>query len=184
MNFANEDALLAYLKTGNSDAFELCYRQYRGLLAGWAFVHLKDETAAKDMVQDLFADLWHNQSFNAVTGSLSGFLFAAIKNRCLNQLKKDVTRRKHIRRITPEAPDDPADHRLERDQQWEEFSEKIRSMLSPQTYKVVFLTYFQGLNRKEVAAVTGMSPNTVRNHLVKALKIIRRNFGSDSPNAG
>lgn len=46
--------------------------------------------------------------------------------------------------------------------------------LSPQTRRVFEACFLENKSYKEVAAAMGISPNTVRNHIVSALKQIRR----------
>ena len=177
MQSDTEIVLLACLKQDDRHAFDQCYLTYRKPLLGAAFVILQDEEEAKDVVQQLFIDLWEKKLYLSVTGSLKSFLYIATKNRCLNQLEKKNTRQKHLTNVFYQATASISpEERLEQQEEREALSLVIQKMLHPQTYKVLELAYLQGKSRNEIAAETGTSPNTIRNQLVNGLKILRKNL--------
>jgi RNA polymerase sigma-70 factor (ECF subfamily) len=179
MQSDTESVVLKYLREGDVRVFEQCYNTYRKPLQAAAFVLLQDEEEAKDVVQELFIDLWEKKSYMTITGSVKSYLFIAVKNRCLNQLRKTDIRRKHLANILLEPGANittTPDNRLEQRQEREELSAALQQLLHPQTYRVVELAYLDGKNRKEIAAETGTSPNTIRNQLVRAMDILRKNF--------
>src|ERR1035437_8656376 len=75
--------LSAFIKEGNHAAFAEIYERYFGVLFLHAFKRLKDEDEAKDSVQELFTTLWLKRESLVLKTSLSGYLYAAIRNRVL-----------------------------------------------------------------------------------------------------
>lgn len=171
-----EITLLQYLNKGDKSAFDNCYLTYRKPLQATAFSILQNDEDAKDVVQQLFIDLWEKKLYLSISGSLKSYLYVAVKNRSINRLEENDTRRKHLANILYQSteiilPDD----RIQQNERKKELFEAIQELLRqyPQTFKVLELRYLHGKSRKEIAAETGTSPNTIRNQLVKALKIIR-----------
>jgi RNA polymerase sigma-70 factor (ECF subfamily) len=183
MPSVSDSILLQNLKKGQSEAFNECYKRYRKLLMATAFAILQNEADAQDVVQEFFLDFWEKQSYknidvNSPIEGFRGFLIIAVKNRCINQLSKNDTRRRHLKDIllAQEATALPPDDRLEQQQQQHELTSTLQQLLHPQSFKVVELAYLHGKNRKEIALETGTSPNTIRNQLVHALKVLRKNL--------
>ena len=183
MPSASDSILLQNLKNGQSEAFNECYRRYRKVLMATAYAILQNEADAQDVVQEFFLDFWEKQSYrnidvNSPIEGFRGFLIIAVKNRCINQLSKNDTRRRRLQDImlSQEAGSLPPDNRLEQQQQQHELTTALQQLLHPQSFKVVELAYLHGKNRKEIAFETGTSPNTIRNQLVHALKVLRKNL--------
>src|SRR5881392_2180521 len=86
---AQQDIQLLYrLKKGDLTAFDELYLKYYKLLCTSAYFFLKNEQEAKDLVQTLFLDIWDKQLYEHFHDDIKGYLFRAIKNRCLNHLRR------------------------------------------------------------------------------------------------
>ncbi|KAA2239753.1 sigma-70 family RNA polymerase sigma factor [Chitinophaga agrisoli] len=177
MPSVTDSVLLQHLKAGDSQAFETCFKLYRKDLMTTALAILQNEADAKDLVQEFFIDFWEKQLYKHIDSSLKGFLILAIKNRCINQLSKNDTRRRRLEQLFQQTQGAVLpDNRLEQQEQQQALSSALQQLLPAQTLKVVQLAYLDGKNRKEIAIATGTSPNTIRNQLVSALKLLRKNF--------
>src|SRR5882672_1752908 len=85
---AQQDIQLLYrLKEGDLTAFDELYLNYYKLLCTSAYFYVKNEQEAKDLVQSLFLDIWDKQLYRHFHEDIRGYLFRAIKNRCINHLK-------------------------------------------------------------------------------------------------
>ncbi|SEM38826.1 RNA polymerase sigma-70 factor, ECF subfamily [Chitinophaga rupis] len=182
MQSINEDIiLLQRLKEGDEQALQECFYKYRQQLVTLAFAILRNEEEARDLVQDLFMDFWEKQRFLNIKQSLSSFLFISTKNRCLLKIEKDKTRRKHFEQmivpdsILPISPMEEAEIEQELKRRYFELSQ-VMEKLSPQTSRVLKLAVLEGKKYKDIATELGTSPNTVRNQIVSALKILRSNL--------
>jgi DNA-directed RNA polymerase specialized sigma24 family protein len=81
----NDKQLLRRLRTGDPNALNDAYRQYRVWLLVVASSHITDEAAAKATVEDFFIDCWDNDLFKHVRVPLRTFLFKALTERCKKQ---------------------------------------------------------------------------------------------------
>jgi len=174
----NDDTpLLNALKFGKIEAFSQCYIKYRTRLVVYAISILGNESDAQDIVQDFFTDLYEKQLYNNINTSLKYFLYASVKNRCLNKIRNDENRQRILKIISP-SEDKLLSSEGEIDLRWlqAEISSKIRNV-APLSSKVFELAYFRGMNRNEIAEQMRISPNTVKNQLLRALKIVKFHFG-------
>jgi RNA polymerase sigma-70 factor (ECF subfamily) len=174
----NDDTpLLDALRSGRPEAFSECYIKYRARLIVYAISILGNESDAQDVVQDFFTDIYERQLYKNINTSLKYFLYASIKNRCLNKIRNDENRQRILKTIVPCEDKLPSsDGQI--DLRWiqTEISSKITNV-APQSSKVFELAYFKGMNRNEIAEQMGISPNTVKNQLLRALKIVKAHFG-------
>lgn len=170
----NDDILLLdALKSDRVDAFGECYTKYRARLIVYAIFILKNESDAQDLVQDFFTELYERQLYKNIKSSLKYFLYTSIKNRCLNKLRNDENRQRILKIITPPGENSSSpDSEIEMRSLQTVLSSKI-SNVAPLSSKVFELAYFKGMNRNEIAEEMGISPNTVKNQLLRALKIVK-----------
>lgn len=167
--------LLEALQAGNVQAFNDCYNRHRTELTVYALSILEDEEEAKDVVQEFFITFWEKKLFLNINTSIKHFLVVSIKNRCLNRIRDNQTRKKRYQEI--QLPEDYAipNYRKEQLELQKELSSAIEKE-APQSSKVFQLAYFEDMSYKEIAQTMGISPNTVKHQLVRALKILRGKF--------
>src|ERR1700710_2364883 len=84
---SDSDLFVAKLNQGDAKAFESLFKLYYTRLTLFANRYLNDIAAAEEIVSDMFVMLWENGHEINFNGNLSGYLFKAVQNRCLNYLK-------------------------------------------------------------------------------------------------
>jgi RNA polymerase sigma factor, sigma-70 family len=178
--------LLEALKAGNIKAFNECYTRYYANLVIYAVSILDDEGEAQDLVQDFFVTFWQQRLYNNINASLKRFLFISIKNRCINKMKRDETLQKRLKEIQVDAMHvlpmvdglENQDITTELHRELSAGIEKVAET-APAARKVLEMAYFKGMRRQEIANAMGTSPHTVRNQLIRALKILRGHFSKN-----
>lgn len=159
---------------GDETAFRRIYDAHSEQVYQLAFRFLKNQAWSEEIVQDVFLKLWLNREGLDETGNAWVYLYVITKRLCLNRLREI---RKSIRLF------DELMHHLEQvhNQTEEEFfaadidrhAQQIIARL-PQQQRLVFnLSRMEGLSHKEIAKQLGLSPNTVKNHMVQALKTLK-----------
>lgn len=177
MNVHHDDIeLLAALQTGSVEAFDHFYHLYREWLLITAMTILQDQEEAQELVQEFFIDFWQQALYKRIDlntiPTLKNFLFVSIKNRCLNRISKDETRKKRLSWLQ-HPPYIPPDSRLEKNELRAQLEGAIN--LLPQKQSQVFrLAYQEHKTRKEIAAVMDISEETVKKHVASALKTLRQ----------
>ena len=81
--------MIRSLRSGRESAYDKLFRDYYRPLSVFAVKYVTDLDLAREIVQNLFVHLYENRSSLVITTSLESYLYQSIRNRCLNQAKKD-----------------------------------------------------------------------------------------------
>ena len=131
---------------------------------------LGDEDDAREVVHQVFINLWERRSEVDLSTSLKSYLFTAVNNRSLNVIRD---RKKFS---SEEVPERAANWDVSAELESQELEERIRETIAalPQRCRVIFeLNRFEGLSYGEIAKKLDISVKTVENQMSKALKILR-----------
>jgi RNA polymerase sigma-70 factor (family 1) len=170
--------LIDLLREDDSAAFAEIYARFFGLL--YIFVHrkLKDEDDAKDILQELFANIWDKRQTLNFTGTLNIYLYAAVRNRMLDRTgRKDVEDR-YIQSLQSFMNEgySTSDHRI-REKQLASLIEKEIDALPAKMREVFLLSRRDHLTYKQIAEKLDLSEQTVRSHVKHALRTLRVRLG-------
>lgn len=170
--------LAARIRAGDARALEALFRDHYASLCDFAVRYVRDASAAEDLVQDLFADLWARRAAWTLRESVRAYLFSAVRNRALNLRKRQAMERDWEREET--ASEVPSLHRtpettLERLER-EELSARVGAAVEslPERCRLVMhLRWRERLPHAEIAAVMGISVKGVEMQLSRGLKALR-----------
>jgi RNA polymerase sigma-70 factor (ECF subfamily) len=161
------------IRDGDPSAFEAFFRAVHAPLVRYA-TRFVPESSAEDLVQDAFVRIWNGRERIDPAQSLKAFAYRTVRNLCLNRIRDVKTResllaeRYEVREVAdPEAEDVLVGSDLaDRLKEWiGDLPDRQREALE--------LSRFEGMSHEQVADAMGVSPRTVNNHLVKALRTIR-----------
>jgi RNA polymerase sigma-70 factor (ECF subfamily) len=80
---------MSAIRAGNQDAMAKLYDRYSSVVYAVALRVLGDASAAEDILQEIFMQLWRNPSaFDASRGNLAPWLAVIARNRALDVLRK------------------------------------------------------------------------------------------------
>ena len=162
------------IRDGSYAAFTQLFHTYYEDLVRFALGYVKTSEVAEGLIQDIFFNIWRSRGSWHPRGTLNAYLFGAARNNSLNYLRRRGALyriKNELSRWTVHAADSP-DAVLE----FEEFSQALHQAVQelPARRREVFeLSREQGLTYAEIAAVMGISVNTVENQMVKAMKFLR-----------
>lgn len=167
------------IATGDRTAFEEVFRALYRPLCAFANTYLKDRDNSEDLVQEILVKLWNERERLSVNTSLKSYLFAAIRNRCLNEVAK-VVRMRPLNEDLHDGPD--VTDRSEREHAWRSARVQAAIEALPEERRKVFkLSRNQGLKYQEIAEHLGISVKTVENQMGKALKTLREELADLMP---
>jgi RNA polymerase sigma-70 factor (family 1) len=162
------------VKQGDSTAFEALYNRYWEKLYAVCYWHLMDQEGAKDIVQELFVDLWAKKNQINIEETMNGYLKVATRNRIFNHIRSVTIKKKHLDKVARDY-DDKGNTTDEQNRERELrrlYVDEIQKL--PQKMKEVFmLNKEDGFSISEVADKLSLSEQTVKNQLSTALKRIR-----------
>lgn len=149
------------------DLFRLNYRP----LCLYALHYLQDTALVEDVVQECFTTLWEKMGQGTDVKNRRAYLYMTVRNRCLDHLRRKGLPTESLKpHDTYGIIDD--DDAEERSQIEARLWTAIDSL--PDKCREVFLmSKRDGLKYEEIADELGLSVNTVRNQISKALNVLK-----------
>ena len=149
------------------DLFKYNYRP----LCLYALHYVQDVDLAEDIVQDSYASLWEKLQEGDHVLNLKSYLYMMVRNRCLDHLRKKGLPTESLKPYDTYGIIDDDDAQ-ERSQTEARLWTAIDSL--PEKCREVFImSKRDGLKYEEIAEELGLSVNTVRNQISKALKVLK-----------
>jgi len=182
------EELYDLVKSGDQRAYELLFAVFFARLNDFARRVIRDEMVSQDIVQEVFVTLWVNRE-KIVSANVEGFLFRAVRNRCLDYIKHLKVVSNSIHQITLSSEYEEL-YRIdfvgnepyvliEKELEMK-IQETIRGL--PERCRDVFiLSRVKGLKNREIAAELQISIKNVERHLSRAMQAFTRNFGDALP---
>ena len=169
-----EQLQIKALSEGDITHFEMLFRTYYQPLCRYAYTFLQDKEDAEEIVQSTFLLVWEKRESLAIRTSVKPYLYAMVRNACLNVLKHNKIKERHAGEELAMADKghDAVMHTVSSN----ELEHRIRLAMEelPDQCRVVFkLSRFEELKYSEIAEELNISIKTVENHMGKALRIMR-----------
>jgi RNA polymerase sigma-70 factor, ECF subfamily len=167
------DALLAgRLAAGDDHALAEVFDHLGPIVYGAALRVLGEGSAAQDVVQDVFVELWsHPDRYDPDAGTLGTYLNVLARRRAVDLVRSELRRlarqERHYRMSHDGAEPTPSDQVTAADT-----ANAVRAavrLLPDGQRQVVELAFFQGLSYREVALATGIPEGTAKSRLRLAL---------------
>lgn len=89
-NRKKEEKLSERISRGDIKAFEQLYNDRYVYLCAVATSYVYDREAAKEIVNDVFLNVWHHRA--SLHETLHAYLMRAVRNRCLNHIRDKQTK--------------------------------------------------------------------------------------------
>ncbi|HWV65373.1 RNA polymerase sigma-70 factor [Chitinophaga sp.] len=170
----NEKELLRLVAEGDETAYRQLFHLHWNNVYTVALVLTKSVPLAEDMVQDVFLKVWQKRDQFGHVERFEDYLFMMARNHIFTELKKKAKDEHFKQGIIDyfESSGNHADLTLLTKETQEQINLAI-GQLTPQQELVYRLSRDQGLSHEEIAHQLNISRNTVRNHIVQSLKVIR-----------
>lgn len=173
-SYSNEQ-LFELLKCGDEGAFAEIFSRYDRRIYRFILKMVKDNSIATDVTQEVFIRIWTKREQLSEVHNMEAYIFTIASNLTLNQIKKRLRERQVREKLQAQwrqNKSSDADNLLLL-HDCETLVSKVVEQLPPQQKRIYRLSREEGLNYEEISQTMKISPNTVRNHLVKALQTIR-----------
>ncbi len=156
----------------NEKTFKTLYSEFYRPLFFYAQKYVKDEIASDDIIQEVFVRLW-NQYRNETINSIRSFLYQAVKNECLNYIKKEALKHNYKQQTLKSVSEDDLIYSLYLYE--EELFRQINSLIEsmPGQRKKIFKMVVKGFDNSTIAELLDVSINTVKTHRLKARQFLK-----------
>jgi RNA polymerase sigma-70 factor (ECF subfamily) len=169
----HEIELLQKIAEGNREAFHALYHHYRNKIYYIASRMLQSDAAAEDVLQEIFIKIWVNREKLRNMDYFSTYLNTIVRNHLYNQFRKKANEETYLLRLLPDPaePSQPFDETAIKE--LKQLLANAVAALPPRQQKVFQLSREQGLTHAAIAAKLGISPETVKKHIMEALRFIK-----------
>ncbi len=153
-------------------SFEKLFQLYFSKLYRFAYTFLKDREVAEEVIEDVFVKVWQNRRKLIAIKDINLYLYAAVKNQCLNKIKQNKSRQ-NLNRFFPKEQVDLIDP--EKKLLIDELKAEIRDAvdLLPPKCKMTFkLLKEEHISYKDAAVLLGVSPKTIEAQMNTAIRKI------------
>ena len=184
VNDNNEHNLLRSIAGGSESAFTQLFDRYKNDVYAHALHFTQSVPAAEEITQDVFLKCWMKRASLPEIINLQAWLFTVTKNGCFNYLKQ-MARQQRLSHSLAEV-DEPADENIEsylavKEQQ--DLLQQAIEHLSDKQRLVFGMNRDRGMKNAEIAEQLNISPNTVKTHMVSAIRSIRLFFKAHAERA-
>ncbi len=182
-----DEDLLKALRKGDERLFGIVYDRYYELLCRFANAILHNPGMAEEVVDDVVFGLWQHRLTVDVGVSLRAYLVRGVRNRALNELRNsarrptvsmaDITAADNVAFLDTifADPQHPLGMLIEKEFECE-LAESIDSL--PRECREVFrMVRIDGGKYEETARRMGISVNTVKYHMRRAMAILDSRLG-------
>lgn len=174
-----DDFLLNLLKEDDQSAYTEIFKRYSKLLINHAYKILENQDEANDVVQEVFLSVWNKRYELDITGSLSSYLYKAVKNRVLNYIAHEKVVSNYADSIAGFIETDYvfADSNL-RERELEAIIAREIALLPEKMREVFLLRKVEELSYDEIALQLNITDKTAKQQVYNSLKILREKLKS------
>jgi RNA polymerase sigma-70 factor (family 1) len=164
--------LIEKIRGGDSDSFNEMYSHYFTNVYSFSYKFLKSKELAQECTQITFIKVWERRDQLNSDLNFKSYLFTICKNCILKTIEKAARENKLKEMVLREIRTDREENSNTSD--LEKVAQQALEQLPPQRQIIFKLCKIEGQSYKQVALNLGISDGTVRDHMFKAIKAIRR----------
>lgn len=177
----NDEEIVRLLKLGDTAAYDLLYERYWKKLYVHVSNRIRDEAASKDIVQNVFINIWERKETLVIHTSLEQFLMGSAKFQVLNYFRSEKAEGQvldYTLRKFDEAS--VSIHELSDYLDLEKLIEVEIEQL-PEKMRHAYLLKHAHHSTSEIAEKLNLAEQTVSNHISEAMRRIRKRLGEKFP---
>jgi len=165
---------MSLLKNGDYAAFDTVYKKYSRSLYLFLLYRLQDEEQCSDILQDIFTSLWERRATLQPDASLEAYLHQIARFKIVDIYRKNVKSQKYFSDFKEyfggahSVITESLDHKSALAAVMHSIDQLPRKMK-----KIFMLSRFEHISVDSIASRLAISPQTVKNQLTKALRILR-----------
>ena len=161
------------LRNSDHRAYEEIFRMLYDPLLNYAVYLTKSRPVALDIIQDAFLKLWEKRTTLNPDKSVKALLYLIVRNLAFNHNRDTASRAAKLSDpIYQPLPNEPGPEETFKAGELKEKLDGWIDSLPIRQREALVLSRMQGLSHDEIASVMDVSPRTVNNHIVRALKYI------------
>jgi RNA polymerase sigma-70 factor, ECF subfamily len=169
----NISDLISLIKKGDEGAFKSFFTLFYGDIYRFLFKYLSNSSDAEDLCQETFIRFWQQRDNIDISSYPRAYLYKIAKNLAFNFSTRKPTsvsydQDLHIVSLSGNDPRQEYDNK--------NLAEECRKVINelPERCRMTFiLSRYEGLDYSEIAETMGISIQTVKNQMSKAIKYLK-----------
>jgi RNA polymerase sigma-70 factor (family 1) len=177
-----EQLLLQRSSEGDADAFHQLYQLHKRDVFNLVHMRLPDIEDAKDVVQDIFIDLWLKKEALQAIRDIKPYLYVLARNQVITAYRRKNVQLRNESLLFEGL--NTMDHSAEDNTIAKELYAQINEIVEqlPETTRQCYhLSKNEGKRNGEIADLLNISEKTVRNNLSEALKRLKSHLSQSHP---
>lgn len=176
----NEKILLEKSSQGDEEAFSHLFLQKKDRLYNFLLRFSQSPELVEDIIQDIFLKLWSNKEQLTSIENLDAYLVTLCKHQLINLIRRRAKEAEILSTLGGKAQlhdTNNAPGHLALSETQEKLSAIIEKL--PNQQKAAFyLSRQANLKHEEIASLMQISKNTVRNHIIEAMRTLKKSLTS------
>ncbi|MDR0541867.1 MAG: sigma-70 family RNA polymerase sigma factor [Dysgonamonadaceae bacterium] len=169
----SESDLWDEFRLGNRLAFARIYELHIQKLYLYGLKLSTDKGFVMDCIHDLFVELYRNRKTIGATGNIPYYLIRSLRNKMNYHLARQHESIEDYPLLSATLScEQPVD-----EQDFTDYKRRcllsVVNQLSDRQKEIIYLRYFANFSNEEIAGITGINYQSVRNILSRTLKILR-----------
>lgn len=155
--------------------FERLYNLYWKELYLYCNSYLKDVELSKELVQDIFINLWENRNKTVIRTSPSKYLFSAAKLKIFEYYRRQSVRNRYLEYKTFDVVENAND--TEQQVYYNELKDAFGKAIEglPARSQLVYqMSRDEGMNNKSIASTLSITEKAVEGNITRAISHIRK----------
>lgn len=177
MEYSDQE-VVALLANDDKSVFEHLFKHYYAALGRFSLKYVRSEELAEEVVQEVFLYIWEKRHTLKITTSLNAYLYAAVKNRSINQIKSHISKLEVHEDLTYETT---AQSSIETEMDYPLLQKLVTKAIEtlPERCQMIYnLSRNSGMTYAEIATELDLSKKTVEAQMGIALKKLRTYINS------
>lgn len=167
----NELDWLHQLEQGNEQAYRILFREYYVRLSSFAYKYLENDIDAEDIVQDVLYELWTKQIRFTTLLNLKSYLYNAIRNRCLDTLRRKKVHDKYLQEQQIKEDYEFFLHQIVEQETYLLLKKAIKML--PDQVRIIYELVLIGLDNQMIAEQLNLSIDSVKSHKKRGKKLLK-----------
>jgi RNA polymerase sigma-70 factor (ECF subfamily) len=170
MQATADEVLIGRIASGDRLAMQVLFARYHVRVFRFVLRVVRDESAAEDLISDVFLDVWRQAGRFEGRSAVSTWLLAIARFKALSAIRRKPN--EELNEEAAEAIEDPADDpevAIEKKDKGA-ILRKCLSGLSAEHREIIDLVYYHEKSVEEVAEIVGIPENTVKTRMFYARK--------------
>jgi len=169
------EELVSRIKKSDRQAFNELYERSWEKLYTQAASKLKSDDLAKDVVQDIFVDLWTKRESLAID-KITSYLSRAVKFKVIDQIRRKDYYQQEIDEIAEIIADSEFADSKFLEKELKEIIILLIERLPKKRREIFKLRFQEELTTKEISELLKISPKTVQNQTLNSISLLRSLF--------